>query len=76
MKVNQMKRVSSMHAEIDSVYSVYILIFIHVRQLAVEKSSRFTVRSSVLSPLQNAFDVKKQNKTKLSGNQFYGGILP
>lgn len=40
-----------MHKEVDSVYPVYILIFIQVRQLPVEKSSWFTVYSSTLSLL-------------------------
>lgn len=54
-----MKRVSSMHKEVDSVYPIYILIFIQVR---VSSGKVFMVHCLFLCtspPLQTAFDVKQ-----------------
>lgn len=48
-----------MHRKVNSVDPVYILIFIQVRQLAVEAFMVHCLFLCTLSPLQTAFDVKE-----------------
>lgn len=48
-----------MQRKINSVYPIYILVFIQVRKLAVEAFMVHCLFLRTLSPLQTAFDVKE-----------------